>query len=564
MEQKMNFDNNEIFEKFGIINADKIDFQNFNIIIGENGSGKSRFLRAVKEYYKQPDKYSVVYAYCPNISTSYQPGHEQKLDIPLKKIIIDNASIDFEDFLKYIEIHGYPFLEELLYDITLSEKYASVSKDDKVIKLEQDIILIINTLLNRKISFSENKIRLIPPQKTEDDPEIKQERSVLLKDILPDFSPGELMLLYMAIFIMALKYLNKDKMLIIILDEPECHLHPKALVEFINFLKGTCTFEQCWIATHSIFILPLVKFNETIYIRNSVIQKRNRSYFENIFDSVVGNNEAIAQYLLSSWLFQYQDFVADCFILPQEVEKRNLNDEQLNKFLIFIQANKFRSNEPFSVLDYGGGKGRLGTFINEKKKQKGVHAIKYYIYDKYLPKEEQNPSFIYLSTLNKKSFDCVVMMNVFHEIDIMEWDTTFKEIHRILKPNGYLLLFDVITLARGEQPFGDTGFIFLGEKQMNELFRQTEIKSIDMKKGDKSNFFIITKQACGNITQETVQSALESLKDDVYVELDHYNSLRKKLAHSKKTTDQDNPRKYAFLSQHYINIHFALKNFTKK
>ncbi|MCL2064679.1 MAG: ATP-binding protein [Candidatus Cloacimonetes bacterium] len=402
----MNFKDNETFKEFGITNVDKMDFQNFNIVIGENGSGKSRFLKAVKKHYKeQQEIYSVVYAYFPDISVSYIQGKEQKLDIPLKKIIFENASIDFDDFLKYIEKHGYLFLEELVHDITLSERYSSVEKDEKIIELIQYINSITNSLLNRNLILSDNKIKLSPINNSEDAIEKKQERSDLLKDILPELSPGELMLLYMTFFIVAIKYYNKDKdkKLIIILDEPECHLHPKVLIEFINFLKKDCTFEQSWIATHSIFILPLVKFNEIIYIANSELQKRNSKYFENILESVVGSNKSIAQFLLSSRLWQYQNFVAECFVLPQEVKQMNLNDEQLNKFLKFVESQV--SYKQLNILDYGGGKGRLGIFIEEKKKQKVINSINYSIYDKYiLPEEKEYPFTYFTITPRKKSY----------------------------------------------------------------------------------------------------------------------------------------------------------------
>ncbi|MCL2064678.1 MAG: hypothetical protein FWG98_09970 [Candidatus Cloacimonetes bacterium] len=153
------------------------------------------------------------------------------------------------------------------------------------------------------------------------------------------------------------------------------------------------------------------------------------------------------------------------------------------------------------------------------------------------------------------------MMNVLHEIDVNEWVTAFQDIYRLLKLNGYLLIFDVISLSSGEQPFGDSGYIFLGEKQINELFKQLDIKSIDLNIGDKSNFFIITKQECGNVSQNTIKLALESLKNDVYDELKKDFSKKNKYAKSKSFVDYDISRKYAFLSQHYINILFALERF---
>ena len=54
------------------------------------------------------------------------------------------------------------------------------------------------------------------------------------------FSPGERLLLYMAIFFVLRR--NSARERIIILDEPETHLHPQALLEFTRTL--TKSFPQ--------------------------------------------------------------------------------------------------------------------------------------------------------------------------------------------------------------------------------------------------------------------------------------------------------------------------------
>ena len=88
-----------------------------------------------------------------------------------------------------------------------------------------------------------------------------------------------------------------------------------------------------------------------------------------------------------------------------------------------------------------------------------------------------------------------------------------------MEENGFLLIFEVISLLHGEQPYGDTGYILYGEEQFGILFQSDTIKSINISENDKSNMFVISKEILKNITKETILESLLSLKSYLYTKL---------------------------------------------
>ena len=67
-------------------------------------------------------------------------------------------------------------------------------------------------------------------------------------------SPGQQYLLRMCIALHCNKVSDNS---ILLLDEPETHLHPDALLNLINELHTHFQLEQIWIATHSVALLSM-------------------------------------------------------------------------------------------------------------------------------------------------------------------------------------------------------------------------------------------------------------------------------------------------------------------
>lgn len=539
--------------KYGISNIEVLDLKKFNIIIGKNGAGKTRLLKAIKDSFASKNAI-VIYAYFPDMNTHFSTDVSNKTcDVPLYELIFENQNIELDNFIQYIELQGYDFLLELLRDITQNSRYAKSYRKERAENIQDELNNILESLINRTLIF-------------ESDIMVKSNVSKTTKKLIDDLkqmSPGELSLFYLSILLISIKYNKHDNSkIVVLLDEPELHLHPDALIRFVNYLKTEKSINTCCIATHSIFLVPSLDFYEIIYIDDSKIQPHNSKMYCEIFDNIVGKHENIIDYLISRDMWQYYNFIADCFCLPNVVDKVNIKDEQFVKFAEHI--NKIKKIRNFiTVLDYGAGSGRLGKTI--KAAEESIEKkVKYFYYDKYEknpPKDLGYPIYKDLKDIYSanQTFDCVVLMNVLHEIDVKEWLQTFQSIYNILDPNGYLLIFEVISLLHGEQPYGDTGYILLGEQEIDKLFKTNGKKSYSNDSNKKSNMFLIKRELLRNVNQQSIMDALQTLKENISIQLREQYEMRRKLAHNSKKPPRQLIKNYGFLSQHYFNSMYAIE-----
>ena len=109
------------------------------------------------------------------------------------------------------------------------------------------------------------------------------ERLLPLKEALTEFSLGELLLFYLSVFLMIIKQ-NHSEGVVLIIDEPELHLHPHALVKMIQTLKESKNVVELWIASHSLFWVPLFEFEEIVFIDQDTVCNRNSKMYKELFD----------------------------------------------------------------------------------------------------------------------------------------------------------------------------------------------------------------------------------------------------------------------------------------
>ena len=104
--EKFTFDGRQIFHQFGLEVADDIRCHKANLIIGKNGSGKTRLLKAIEKIYRQkePEKFEVVTLYFPEINSFFTPSSgeesEEGYTAELGASIFSGESMSFQDFLK--------------------------------------------------------------------------------------------------------------------------------------------------------------------------------------------------------------------------------------------------------------------------------------------------------------------------------------------------------------------------------------------------------------------------------------------------------------------------------
>lgn len=444
--------------------------------------------------------------------------------------------------------NGYDFLSDLSNDTCRK----GIRKERAQV-LQKEFNKLLRVLINRELVF-ENEIMM---------KSFVSNSTLTLNEDFKRMSPGEAMLFYLCYLLIILKSKKGEKKkLVLLLDEPEMHIHPKALIKFISYLKKQEIIDICCIATHSIFLVPIYKFREIIYIDKGEVQPYNSALYNNIFESVIGKDQSLSDFLISRDMWKYYQFITECFSLPTIVRKVNTKDEQFLKFVHHMELLG-KQKKKITVLDYGAGAGRLGkTIYNSEDSIK--NKIEYFYYDKYdrKPADLKCQSFENINEIKRdnKKFQCVVLMNVLHEIEVTDWENTFLEIYDMLEDDGYLLIFEVIILSYGEQPYANNGFILLGENQIKKLFC-SDIESTDLKSTDKTNMFVIPKHMIKNVSKYSILTTLESLKEELYSDLKSKYIDRRKRAKGKEDTSQNIIKNYGFLSQHYLNSIFAIELF---
>lgn len=500
---------------------DTFRFAKVNIVIGPNGSGKTRFLKALRDLYLLHDENSVIYGYFPSLSDKKPiPKTDEEPPATLFESI-GSGDISFKDFFREIEQHNEEFIQELLLHRSQrkSEIWALVSNS-------------FHALTNKSLSFNADGQVFI---------EEGEENIIPLSAMLDRLSPGELMLFYMAIFLALRKDGAKGKA--IILDEPECHLHPRALRAFINLLIKQYNLGSIWIATHSIFLVPDFQFENIVYIENSKIQSRNSVMYRSILDCLLGDGKSIEAFFSSLSQWQFCEFIAECFTDPTVIDIINPEDEQVQFMFQHLIENK-----PMRILDWGGGSARLGESLIAAGLKHNVD-FSYEIYDidpKYSGKEFD--VFTNLEDISGK-YHCIVMMNFLHELAPIKWPNIFRHVSEHLENGGFLLFVEVNALCEGEMP-NDVGYLLLGAEDLQQLFSCT----FTVHMGNKSIGVLIPKEALAAATTDSVNRALRNLEKRTLCEIKEIRSSKEYPKELMEVRALTQPRYYAFLLQQYVNV----------
>ena len=527
-------------------------FSDTNIVIGKNGAGKTRFLRALKLMYSSEDmadKVDLLYGYFPGLSDRPVQGYEELPEHELLEFL-DQPDVRFDDFFKEIEMQSTDFLARLLDYHSQRRKKANSKILEKinifflpitgkmlVMPVDQpseeplpvvhgpDVSVTVAAMPHRfYVSESDGKITKL---------DVAMER----------FSPGERLLLYMSIFF-ALRRENSREQ-VVILDEPETHLHPQALLEFIRTLKNAFPHATVWIATHSLFLLPEFRFENVVYMENGAVIPRGSKLYEGVLTALLGkDSEGVRRFFSSLPHWQYVEFVTECFTDPKVISTVDPEDEQVRMFKKALEGQKIRR-----ILDCGGGSGRLGLSLEAA----GFPLETYEIFDKDPAcKDGKFTAYANIADINGP-YDCVVMMNFLHEVDPDEWTALFLNLCGFLNPGGSILFVEVNALKDGERP-NETGYMLLGKTELAVLFdaEQDFFPEIRIRANQKSLGILIPCRLLINISKRSVAAAIRVLEERIYEEL---KQIRSDWAKWKEDGigQPPNARRYAFLSQQYIN-----------
>lgn len=314
-------------------------------------------------------------------------------------------------------------------------------------------------------------------------------------------SDGQKVLIQFAVALHAQKKKLEDT--IFLMDEPENHLHPSALIEFLDRLAEVAPNPQFWIATHSVPLLAYIAQKEPMsiwYVEDGRISNAG-SKPEQVLRGLLGDDEQIGNLnLFTSLPAQYAaiNFSAECLTAPKTVGA-GTGDPQVRQINGLLDLD---ATTPISLLDYGAGKSRILSGLREIAIDQGrklSDSVSYFAFD---PSPDDKPDSLaviesiyngdtarhfvskddFFTSKNEKSIDVIVMCNVLHEIPPNDWLTTFNThslIARSLKDSGHLLIVEDQRIPIGEKAH-KFGFLILDTPHLRTLFSVTED---DIKKG---------------------------------------------------------------------------------
>lgn len=346
-----------------------------------------------------------------------------------------------------------------------------------------------------------------------------------------NLSEGQKLLLQFCITLFAQESDLKD--LIVFMDEPEKHLHPAALIQVVDKLQSVLTDGQLWIATHSINLLSHVPPTSIWYMENGAVSYSGNKP-ERVIKGLVGDSCAVGRlcnFMALPEQMAANQFTFECLFPPLTVETGS-EDPQTNQIIDSIRSCRDQ-NQTIRVVDFGAGKGRLLSTVNELDSPVVVSEwLDYIAYD--LPSEDESICRSHISetysdraeryfssdkilkeTVEKHSVDMIVMCNVFHEIDPKDWPELFSEygiIRYLLKKDGFLLIVEDQHLPYGEKAFAN-GFLVFDKIQFKELFNLGAYEDRSARSG-RLKSHKIPASALSNLTSASRSSAISSLKDD--------------------------------------------------
>lgn len=323
---------------------------------------------------------------------------------------------------------------------------------------------------------------------------------------------------------------------IIILDEPENHLHPDVLLKIIDIITKNIGDGQLWIATHSIHVLAHFDPTEIFFVEDGDISYGGRQP-EKVLKSLLGSDEErgrVANFLSLPEEIAFNIFSYQCLLMPQVLftGKDDPQVRQIHKILI----EKGESEKKLRILDFGMGKGRLLSTLRELyqvNKESFVDRIDYYGFDKFTDYKSECEALlneVYKGNktryFNKKAdlrhdipeefFDVIIMCNVLHEIPPAEWAALFADESSVftrLNRNGTLLIIEDQLLPVGESPHSK-GYIVLNSEQMRILFNTSSDKGYGVWYDDSRKRLaahIIPARDIANVSDETKNKAIKSL-----------------------------------------------------
>jgi hypothetical protein len=356
--------------------------------------------------------------------------------------------------------------------------------------------------------------------------------------------------------------------LVVLLDEPELHLHPKASIEAIAGLEQHLgSNSQIWLATHSVSLALGLQAMYPSDCTLVYVDKGQAQYASNRLDKVaeglLGSKDArlaMRRLLADADEVEFHRFVAEA-LAPPTVAAHKEGDPQVAQATGLLKG---------AVLDFAPGQGRLARQLA----QQGASGVDYYAFIPpqysghrgecvnaikalYPSEDPEHRIFSDVSAARTRfsgGFSQVLLCNVLHEIAVDDWREVFQKVASMLPDNGELLLLEDQSPAKGELPHKG-GFVVLAPDEVRDLFgtQSTEaVKVVDVRHKDRLTAISISKSVLGQCNGDTIRKALSQVANRACEKMDTLVGTSK--------SDARAGREYAF---HALQFTYASRYLTR-
>ena len=493
-------------------------------------------------------------------------GENKESLLPFETLIENVAENANYDEFKSIHKSALGFLSKLPHQLAY-DKYdcvanSKVFEDRKSYKRFQSLKKYIKDFLGKDLSWE---------QKTSNGNLTETGNNVTFKGLwkvndrlfnYKEFSDGEKTLFaYALLFFLLDQNPNLNiKESVIIIDEPELHLHPDSEIDLIEGIRNVIGEKgQLVIATHSINILSMLNYEEIFMVKNGLISHPSQVTIGKSLSELMSIEERVhklSDFLSSISTWTFVNFMAQCFSNPEVIESSKAEDPQIGVFKKAVLEKSTKNTN--MLLDFGAGKGRL--FEQIKSDYNFIDKINYSALE---PEPEFHEKLKELGATNifntyeelpPNSFDFILLCNVLHEIPLDEWETNLNKIINSLKADGHLIIIEAKVLSKGEK-IGQIGYLLLDIEELQKLFNLSSLPSSIKIEGGKDSVtcVVINKSELSQISRTNIVNTLIALETNTLKKIE---AMRNKNYASKELYLVG--RRSAFLSQQHINAKWHL------
>jgi energy-coupling factor transporter ATP-binding protein EcfA2/SAM-dependent methyltransferase len=364
---------------------------------------------------------------------------------------------------------------------------------------------------------------------------------------------------------------------ILVLDEPENHLHPEVLNRVIQRIIEVNSDGQVWISTHSVTVIAslMQHYRDELslyYLENGRASFAGRSP-ENVLRSLIGGPENIAalrEFIDLPDIMATNRFAAECLIAPKVIESSTSDDPQARIAQHAVMSVSSSALRRVRVLDFGAGAGRVLECLSSQHPTDLARKLDYVAWDQsesYRSKCQSNIDVVYggeevrwfkdsnvlFNSFSRESFDVVLMCNVLHEIDPRNWPSALGKdslVAGALKETGQLLLVEDYLMPIGEYSHS-YGFIVLETDAIQELVgSQVQVVHAEGKYAGRIKGHLISKQQLANVTAESRSKALRVAVQNAKTQIEAVRAEPERSFRS--------GQRHAFWVQQFANLSLAL------